>query len=267
MLLNYRSIGGLRWFLTGFTLVVLLFLLIPVAFIVVLSFGSSRWLIFPPPSWSFQWYAQLFGNPTWLESMLTSAKIAIVVAAISVVLGLLSSFALVRGTFPGRRLLRAVFLSPMILPLVVFAVAIYGLFLKIGLNGTLIGFVIAHTVIALPFAIIPISTALEAFDKSIEDAAVLCGASPWEAKLRVTLPGIRLGVYSAFVFSFLASWDEVVVAIFMASPTLQTLPIKIWSSMRQDISPLIAAASTVLIASTVFLMAVVALVRRGSRNA
>ncbi|WP_292075385.1 ABC transporter permease subunit, partial [Mesorhizobium sp.] len=100
------------------------------------------------------------------------------------------------------------------------------------------------------------------FDKSIEDAAIVCGASPLQAKLRITLPSIRIGIFSAAIFSFLASWDEVVVAIFMASPTLQTLPVKIWGSLRSDLTPVIAAASSLLVALTLALMIVTALLRR-----
>ena len=96
----------------------------------------------------------------------------------------------------------------------------------------------------------------------IEDAAVLCGASPLEAKIRVTLPAISHGLFSAAVFSFLTSWDEVVVAIFMASPTLQTLPVKVWTTLRQDLTPVVAAASTLLILLTVTLMALAAIVRK-----
>ncbi len=266
MLLNFDRMGGLRWFLGGVGLVVALFLLLPILFIVVLSFGSSQWLIAPPPAWTLRWYREMFADPRWLSAILTSAQIAVLVMFASVSLGLLASFGLVRGKFPGREALRAFFLTPMILPVVVLAVALYAIFLRIGLSGTLIGFVIAHTVIALPFAIIPISNALEAFDKSIEDAAVLCGASPWEAKLRVTLPGIKLGLFAAALFSFLVSWDEVVLAIFMASPQLQTLPVLIWGTVRQDLTPVIAAASTLLVAITVLLMLVAAVARKGLKT-
>jgi putative spermidine/putrescine transport system permease protein len=158
--------------------------------------------------------------------------------------------------------LRALFLTPMVLPVVVLAVALYALFLRLHLNGTLLGFVIAHLVVALPFSIISISNSLELFDKSIEDAAVLCGASPLEAKLRVTLPGIKLGIFGAAIFSFLASWDEVVIAIFMASPDLQTLPVRIWGTLRQDLTPIIAAVSTLLVALTAVLMMGFALLRK-----
>ncbi|PWJ94691.1 putative spermidine/putrescine transport system permease protein [Mesorhizobium loti] len=262
MLLDYDRMGWLKIALLGFTALVAGFLLLPVVFIVLLSFGSSRWLAFPPPGWTLKWYHELFADPAWLDAALTSARIATMTAILSVVIGLLASFALVRGQFAGREILRGLLLTPMVLPVVVFAIAIYAFFLRLGLGGTTIGFVIAHTVLALPFAIIPIATALEGFDKSIEDAAIVCGASPLEARLRITLPSIRIGIFSAAIFSFLASWDEVVVAIFMASPSLQTLPVKIWGSLRSDLSPVIAAASSLLVGLTLALMVVTALLQR-----
>jgi putative spermidine/putrescine transport system permease protein len=266
MLLDYDRMGWLKIALLGFTALVAGFLLLPVVFIVLLSFGSSRWLAFPPPGWTLKWYQELFADPAWLDAALTSARIATMTAILSVVIGLLASFALVRGNFRGREILRGLLLTPMVLPVVVFAIAIYAFFLRLGLGGTSIGFVIAHTVLALPFAIIPIATALEGFDKSIEDAAIVCGASPLEARLRITLPSIRIGIFSAAIFSFLASWDEVVVAIFMASPSLQTLPVKIWGSLRSDLSPVIAAASSLLVGLTLALMVVTALLQRKVRT-
>lgn len=262
MLLNYDRLGGLRHLLLLITVLVMLFLILPVVFIVALSFGSSQWLAFPPPGWTLRWYREFFEDPRWLAAIWTSTKIGVLVMISSTLLALLTSFALVRGRFRGREVLRAAFLTPMILPVVVVAVALYAFFLRIGLNGTLLGFVIAHTVLALPFAIIPISAALAQFDKSVEDAAILCGASPWEARLRITLPSIRHGLFAAMVFSFLVSWDEVVVAIFMASPTLQTMPVRIWGSLRQDLSPVIAAASSLLILLTLALMVLAAFLRK-----
>jgi putative spermidine/putrescine transport system permease protein len=263
MLLDFHKLGAWRWVLTAICAVMSLFLLLPILFIVALSFGNSRWLIFPPPGWTLKWYEELFADPRWIGAALTSAKIGVIVMVISVVLGLLASLALVRGTFRGRAVLRAFFLTPMVLPVVIVAVALYAAFLRLGLNGTLPGFVIAHVIVALPFAIITITGALETFDPAIEDAAILCGASPWEARLRVTLPGIRHGLFSAAIFSFLISWDEVVLAIFMASPTLQTLPVKVWTTLRQDLTPVIAAASTLLVALTVLLMIAAAVLRKG----
>jgi len=263
MLLNFDKLGAWRWALGAICGAMTLFLLLPIVFIAALSFGSSRWLIFPPPDWTMKWYGELFADPRWIGAALTSAKIALVVMVVSVALGLLASFALVRGRFAGREMLRAFFLTPMVLPVVIVAVALYAAFLRLGLNGTFIGFVIAHVIVALPFAIITISSALESFDPAIEDAAILCGASPWQARARVTLPSIKHGLLSAGIFSFLISWDEVVLAIFMASPSLQTLPVKVWTTLRQDLTPVIAAASTLLVVLTLILMLIAAFIRKG----
>ncbi|MGV2125367.1 ABC transporter permease [Agrobacterium vitis] len=263
MLLNFNSLGAWKWILLAITLLTAAFLLLPILFIAALSFGSSQWLIFPPPAWTTKWYGQLFADPRWLDAAWTSFRIAVIVTILSVLIGLCASFGLVRGRFLGRDALRALFMTPMILPVVVLAVALYAFFLRIGLNGTTLGFVIAHLVVALPFSILALTNALEGFDKSIEDAAVLCGASPLKARLLITLPCIGHGLFSAAVFSFLTSWDEVVLAIFMASPTLQTLPVKIWATLRQDLTPVIAAASTLLIVVTIALMLITALVRKG----
>lgn len=266
MLLTFHRLGAWRWGLGAICALTAIFLLLPILFIVALSFGSSRWLIFPPPGWTLKWYAELFADSRWLDSMLTSAQIAVLVTLLSVALGFLASVALTRGTFRGRAVLRAFFLTPLVLPVVVLAVALYAFFLKIGLSGTLLGFVIAHLIIALPFSVIAISGALEGFEQAIEDAAILCGASPWEARLRITLPSISHGLFSAAIFSFLISWDEVVLAIFMASPTLQTLPVKIWGALRQDLTPVIAAASSLLVLLTLLLMAAAALLRKGKKS-
>jgi len=250
MLLDFDRLGLMRPVLVAIGILLCVFLLLPIVFIVLLSFGSSQWLIFPPPGWTMKWYVAFFSNGEWLQSALTSLKIAVLVAVLSVVIGLCTALALTRGSFPGKQAFSALVLMPMVLPVVVLAVSIYSFFLKIGLNGTLTGFVLAHLVIALPFSVIVITNGLRKFDKAIEDAAILCGASPLEAMLRVTLPAIGFSLFSAAIFSFLASWDEVVIAIFMASPTLQTFPVKIWTTLRQDLTPVIAAASSLLILLT-----------------
>ena len=135
MLLDFDKLGSLRPFLVGLTVLVCLFLILPIVFIAALSFGSSQWLIFPPPSWTFKWYQDLFADPRWFYSALTSLKIAAMVTVLSVVIGFLAALGLNRGQFFGRDVLRALFLTPMILPVVVLAVALYALFLRFGLGG------------------------------------------------------------------------------------------------------------------------------------
>lgn len=256
MLLDFSKMGWkLRLLLLVVTGLTALFLIMPIVFIVALSFGSSQWLAFPPPSWTTRWYSELFADPSWLDAAWASTRVALVVSVLSVAIGYLTSVALIRGNFRGKAFLRAFFLTPMILPVVILAVGLYALFLKLGLTGTFVGFVIGHLIVALPFSIIAISNSLESFDFTLEDAARICGASELTVRLKVTFPAIRLGVLAAATFSFLISWDEVVVSIFMSTPGVETLPVKIWSALRQDLSPVIAAASSILIAiTTVFML-------------
>lgn len=266
MLLDFRGMGRpLQCTLVAIGTVVSMFLLLPVVFIVALSFGNSQWLVFPPPGWTLQWYRELLADPAWLEAAFTSLRIGLIVTGLSVVLGYLSAEALVRGRFKGNAWLQALFLAPMVLPVVVVAVALYALFLRLGLTGTLFGFIAGHLVIALPFSVIAIGNALRSFDPALEDAARICGADEFTVKWRVTLPNIRLGLGAAAVFSFLVSWDEVVISIFMSAPGVETLPVRIWSALRQDLSPVIAAASALLIGLTLVLMVLAAALQKKER--
>ncbi|VXC35529.1 Polyamine ABC transporter permease [Pseudomonas sp. 8Z] len=267
MLLSPNAIGGrLRAGLYLTTGAIAAFLLLPIVFIVLLSFGSSQWLVFPPPGWTLKWYGQFFANPEWMDSALASLKVAVLTTLCAVALGLPCAFALVRGKFPGREALYALFTLPMIVPLVIIAVAVYALFLKLGYTGTLLAFVISHVIVALPFTIISIINSLKLFDQSIEDAAVICGASRLQAIVKVTFPAIRPGIVAGALFAFLVSWDEVVLSVMMASPELQTLPVKMWTTLRQDLTPVIAVASTLLIGLSIAIMLIAALLRRRSET-
>jgi putative spermidine/putrescine transport system permease protein len=241
------------------------FLILPIFFIVALSFGSSQWLVFPPPSWTTKWYEQFFNNPQWLESALTSVQVATLTGVIASLIALPASFALVRGRFPGRDYLYSLFTLPMIVPVVIIAVACYSLFLSLGLTGTRTAFVISHVIVALPFAMISIINSLRLFDQSIEDAAVICGATRLQAILKVTFPSIKPGIFAGALFAFLVSWDEVVISIMMASPELQTLPVKMWSTLRQDLTPVIAVASSLLIGLSIVIMFIAHLLRKRSQ--
>lgn len=267
MILSRDKIGPFRYVLYGHACLVSAFLLLPVVFITLLSFGSSRWLIFPPPGWTLKWYADLLDDPRWLQSAWLSLQLGLCVMTASVVLGGAAAVTLVRGHFPGKRLLNGIFISPMIVPVVIVAIALYAFFMKLGLTGSFLGFVIGHLVIAMPFSVICIANSLRGFDTNLERAAAICGAGRWQTIRLVTIPAILPGILAAAVFSFLASWDEVVISIFMASPDLQTLPVRMWTSLRTDLSPTIAAISTILVASSVIAMALLGLVAaRGGRG-
>lgn len=263
MLLNRNRRGPQFYALAVITGAVMVYLLVPLFFLIMLSFNSSRWLAFPPPGWTLRWFEELFTNSGWIDSIINSIKIGFAVMVLSLLLGVPTSFALVRGKFPGKTLLNAFFTSPMIVPVIIIAVALYGLALTFGLAGTAIAFIVAHLIVALPFAIICISSSLMSFDESIEKAAIVCGASKFGAIWRITIPSIRPGIVAGGLFAFLISWDEVVLAIFMATPSLQTLPVKIWVTLRADLSPVIAAASSLLIVATMAVVLLVLAFRRG----
>jgi putative spermidine/putrescine transport system permease protein len=262
MLLSPGRMGPGRFGLYAVTAVIVLFLLTPIVFVFVLSFNSSRWMIFPPPGWTLKWYEQFFASPAWRQALVTSLQTAVIVAALALALGLPASFALVRGRFRGKELLNAFFTAPLIVPLIITGIAIYGLVLRAGLSGTVTALVLAHLVIALPFTITMISNSLRSFDVSLEKAAQVCGASPLRALFSVTLPAIKQGILAGTLFAFLISWDEVVLAVFMAGTETQTVPVKMWTMVRSDITPEVAAAAGVMIATTMLIMALILVASR-----
>jgi putative spermidine/putrescine transport system permease protein len=254
MLLTPKKLGAIGIGLNAFACVVSLLLMLPVIFVILLSFGESRWLLFPPPGWTFRWYEAVFSKPGWIQSLWLSVEIGLYVVAAALLLGVPASFALVRGKFIGKTALNALFTAPLIVPYVILAVSLYAVVLKAGIAGTKIAFVISHLILALPFVIISVSNSLRSFDASLERAAMICGATRAEAILRVTLPSIRHGIFAGALFAFLISWDEVILSIFMSGPNLQTLPVRMWSMIRADLSPEIAAVASIMVVSSMLMI-------------
>lgn len=241
--------------LYGFVALVLLFLLIPIIVIPILSFGTSTWLEFPPPGFTLKWYQELFSSSEWFIPIMNSLKIAIPVVIFSQVFGIPIAYAVVRGQFRGRHFLNSLFVTPMMMPYIIFAIAIYGVYLKIGLNGSFLGIIIAHTILVLPFVITNVANSLRTLNPAIEQAALSCGAGYFSTFIRITLPLIKNGVFAGAIYAFFLSWDEVIVAIFITTPATLTLPAKIWNSLRLDLSPVLAAVATILIViSTIILI-------------
>jgi putative spermidine/putrescine transport system permease protein len=186
----------------------------------------------------------------------------VVVAVVSVVLGTLAALGLTRGRFAGRALLQAFVLSPLIVPVIVIAVGLYYMFSFFRLNGTFIALVVAHTVLTFPYATVVITASLEQFDVRLERVAMSLGASPLTALVRVTLPIISPGLIVAGLFTFLISFDEVVLAVFVTGPQTATLPRKMWEGIRFEINPTITAVSTLLIVYSAAVMLACEALRR-----
>jgi ABC-type spermidine/putrescine transport system permease subunit II len=236
-----------RWALFCYAAAVLVFLLFPLVVVVPESFSPSAVLHFPPRGASLQWYRDFFTGPFWVQSTWLSIRLAFTVAALATALGLGAAVALNRYVRRGKTMIRVLVLSPLIIPVIVTAIALFDVMTYLRLEGTFLALVIAHTVLALPFPIIILENRLRSIDPSLEEAAMSMGASRLKAFCKVTLPLIVPSVVSAALFAFLASWDEVVVVLFVGGATLQTLPVLMFQFLETEVRPTVAAASTMLI--------------------
>jgi putative spermidine/putrescine transport system permease protein len=244
------SVRAWRLLLGAFCALVALWLVAPSLIVIPLSLTDKPSFAFPPTGWSTRWYSNFFDDPSWVSALLSSVKVGLLVAIVATVAGTATAVALTRSKFRGQQAVRALVLAPMIVPVIVVAIGLYALFLKAQLLGTTFGFVTAHSVLALPFVVIPVTASLQGFDRRLENAAAICGAGRWATFRQVTLPLVAPGVVSGALFAFVTSFDEVVMALFIQSPYLQTLPVKMYSSVTRDTDPTIAAAATLILAFT-----------------
>jgi putative spermidine/putrescine transport system permease protein len=238
------------------------YLLAPTLVIVPMSFTEARILSFPPEGFSFQWYQRMWTDRQWSTGIVNSLQVAVLTALLATVLGTLASLGISRGRFPGRSFVNGLTLSPLIVPVVVIAIGMFGLFVQWRIAGSLVGLVLAHTALALPFVIVNVSTSLQTMDRNLELAAANLGADPRRSFFHITLPIILPGVLAGAIFSFITSWDEVVVAIFMTSARFRTLPVEMWEQVRQAVDPTVAAVSTTLLVVTTALLVLLLVVRR-----
>lgn len=237
------------------------YLLLPVLIVVPMSLNDSSFLSFPPETLSFRWYRNLVQDATWMQSAFDSLKIAVLSASLAVVLGTLAALGLVRGRMPFRGAVTAVLLAPLIIPFVIVGLAVYIVFLRIGLTQTTLGFVLVHASLGVPYVLINVAAGLATVDRRLEMAAMNLGASPVQTFFRITLPLILPSVLAGALFAFITSWDEVVTAIFLAGPELTTLPVKMWSGIRVQIDPTVAAVSSLALIAIIASFGLVGLTR------
>ena len=249
-----------------FTALVLLFLISPILTVIPLSFNSEPYFSYPMPGLSLKWYQDFFGNDRWYGSLTLSLELAVCVTLLSTVLGTMAALGLSRQDLPYRPLILSMLILPMIVPVIITAVAVFMFYGYFGLIGTFLGLVLAHTVLATPFVVITVTSTLTSFDWSLNRAAQSLGAGPLYAFRKVILPLILPGVVSGGLFAFVTSFDEVVVALFMSSPEQRTLPKQMFSGIREQISPTITAAATVLIVFSTCLLIGAELLRRRSER-
>nr|WP_298115195.1 ABC transporter permease [uncultured Pseudomonas sp.] len=233
---------------------VLLFLILPVLVIIPLSFTSGTFLVYPIEHLSLRWYEDFFASASWMRALKNSLIVAPAATVLAMVLGTLASIGLTRGEFRGKALVMSLLISPMVVPVVIVGVASYLFFAPLGLGNSYLSLILVHAVLGVPFVIITVSATLQGFNQNLVRAAASLGATPLTAFRRVTLPLIAPGVISGALFAFATSFDEVVVTLFLAGPEQVTLPRQMFSGIRENLSPTIAAAATLLIGFSVLLL-------------
>lgn len=253
-----------RVFLIAVSVLVSAWLIVPTLVVIPVSFTGSNSFAFPPPSWSLDYYARFFGDARWMRSLGASLVIAVTSAACATVLGSMAAYGLSRSAYRRKDALRQLLLGPLIMPGIVIAVATYLVFLRWGLVGTYTGFILVHTLLAIPFVVVNVGTALEGFDYTLERAAAILGASGPRTFFQVTFPLIRPGIIAGALFAFVISFDEVVVSLFIQSPHIQTLPVRMYVSVAEEVDPTIAAASTIVLAVSAPLLILANLKKRSS---
>ena len=243
-----------------------LFLVAPILVVMVTSLGSSSFMAFPPRDVSLHWYAHFLGSPQWIGPTLLSLRLAASVAVSATLLGTSAAIGLARGSFRGRAALEMFLLSPMVVPVVVLALGLYFLFSGAHLLDHPLALWLGHTLLATPVALVLVRAGLRSTDRSLERAARSLGAGFWRTLRHVTLPAIRESVAAAAVFSFLVSFDEVVVAIFVGGPATTTLPKRMWESVRFETDPTLLAIATLLTLLAVAVLLLGAWLRPGRQT-
>lgn len=250
---------------------VLAFLMLPILIIIPLSFNVEPYFSFTegmlrldPDAYSTRWYVEVFDDPRWTLSIRNSFIVGIAAAALATVLGTIAAVGLSSPAMPFKRLITALLLSPMIVPIIIIAAGMFFFYTRFNLVASHFGLIVAHAALGIPFVIITVTATLTGFDRSLYYAAIGMGASPLKAFWDIVIPLIRPGVISGGLFAFVTSFDEVVVALFIASPQQRTLPRQIFSGVSENLSPTVTAAAVVLIVVCMGLMLAVELLRRRS---
>jgi putative spermidine/putrescine transport system permease protein len=243
------------WYaLRGLGVLVLLYLLLPILVIMPLSFSSSSFLAYPMPGWSLQWYENLFSSEEWSRATRNSFIVAPAATVLATILGTMAAVGLARVNFRGKGLLMSLLIAPMVVPVVVVGVSTYLFFARLGLNDSYLGLILVHAALGAPFVLTTVLATLQGFNDNLVRASLSLGAGQLQTFFRITLPIIAPGVISGALFAFATSFDEVVVTLFIAGPQQVTLPRQMFTGIRENINPTIAAVATLLIIFTTALM-------------
>jgi len=256
-------------FVRLFTYIVFLFLVLPIIILVPLSFTSGSFFTFTPEmlslnpkGFSLRWYEDFLGSENWILAVKNSFFISTVSTALAVILGTIAALGLNSEKMPFKSIIMILFISPMIIPMIILAAGMYFFYSYIGLLSSYTGIIIAHAILGSPFVVINVLTSLSTYDLNLTRASYSLGANQVFTFFNITFPLIRPGIISGGLFAFATSFDEIVIILFLASPEQRTIPKQMFSGLREQISPTILAASTLLLIFSVILLTSIQYIQR-----
>lgn len=233
---------------------VLLYLILPVLIIVPMSFSGTRFLTFPPPSFSLRWYAEYFGGANWMQATRLTFALGLLTVAVATPMGVAAAYAIANSKNRLVRALHMVLLLPLIVPIIIIAIGIFFVYARIGLISTMTGLVLANVMLALPYVVTSVVAGLQSFDPAQEMVARSLGMNRFRAFLTVTLPQIKASVFAGGIFAFISAIDETIIALFITGGQYQTLTKRMFIALRDEIDPTIASISTLLTAASFILV-------------
>lgn len=231
-------------------ILVLGYILTPIWITVVVSFNKGNYIVFPPTGFSLRWYKEFLTDYTWMMAFKNSLKIALPTMLVSTTVGVLAALGYMKRRFRGRNVINLLIMIPFLVPGIIIGICLLMFVHKIGLAGTVASVVAGHCLWGIPTVFILVQAVLAGYDFSVEDAARDLGAGPIKTFFLITLPCIRTGVFTAMIFSFITSFGEFNIALFLTSPETMTMPVQIWNSLKYEVSPIVAAVSTIMILTT-----------------
>lgn len=268
--LHWKVLRGL--YIT-FVVLALVFLIAPLLIVIPLSFNTEPYFTFTPGmlsldpgAYSLRWYRNLVKDEGWTRGIFNSIFIGVSATILATLLGTMAAIGLNHPAMPARRVLTALLISPMITPVIIVAVGVFFFYSSIGLAQTYTGLILAHAMMGAPFVVITVTATLAGFNQTLMHAATNLGADPWTAFRRIQLPLISPGVITGALFAFAASFDEVVIVLFMAGLEQRTVPRQMWSGIREEISPTILAAATLLVLFAILVLITVQILQHRSKK-
>ena len=253
---------GARLWLYVVAVLVMVWLVIPTLLVIPMSFSASQYLEFPPREWSVRWYKSYFNSTSWMQATVTSLKAGLLTALLATPLATMAAYGLHVSRLRHANLLLMLLLTPMVVPVILIGIGVFYAYVKLKLVNSLLGLVLAHSMLAIPVVMLVVASALKSFDLDQELVARSLGASRIKAFWMVTLPQIKFSVVTGAVLAFLTSFDEIIVSLFVSGGDNSTLTRNMFNALRDQVDPTIAAISTLIVLATTLLLMITQYVGR-----